>query len=223
MSLSALGLSEAAAEIREGRVDLGRTRDGVSRPHRRGRARRAGLRVSRPRSCAEAGQGARRASRARPADRAAARRAGRHQGRVRHRRLSDRVRLADLGGPHAARGRRGGGAAARRRRGDHGQDRHRRIRLFPSRQDPQPARQDAHAGRLVDGLGGGGRGLHGAGRDRHADQRLDHPARRVLRRGRLQADPRAHPAHRRAAAVPRARPCRGVRALGRGRRVCWPS
>ena len=51
---------------------------------------------------------------------------------------------------------------------------------------------------------GGGRGLHGAGRDRHADQWLDHPARRLLRRGRLQADPRAHSAQRRAAAVPRA-------------------
>ncbi len=75
----------------------------------------------------------------------------------------------------------------------------------------------AHARRLVERLGGGGRGQHGAGRDRLADQRLGHPSGGVLRRGRLQADARPDPAHRRADAVAHARSCRRVRAHGRGR------
>ena len=115
-----------------------------------------------------------------------------------------------------------GRAAARRRRRDHGQDRDHRIRLLPSRQDPQSARSGAHAGRLVERLGGGGRRLHGAGRDRLADQRLGDPPGGVLRRGRLQADARPDPAHRRAAAVARARPCRRVRAHASRTRRCWP-
>ena len=57
---------------------------------------------------------------------------------------------------------------------------------------------------------------HGAGRDRRADQRLGDPSGRLLRRGRLQADPWAHPAHRRADAVAHARSCRRVRAQRRG-------
>jgi hypothetical protein len=67
---------------------------------------------------------------------------------------------------------------ARGRRRHHRQDGDHRIRLFPSRQDPQPARHRAHARRLVVGIGGGGRGRHGAARHRHADQRFDHPSRR---------------------------------------------
>ena len=99
--------------------------------------------------------------------------------------------------PRTRRG--GGGAAARGRRRDHGQDRDHRIRLFPSRQDPQPARSRAHARRLVERLGRGGGGAHGARRHRLADQRLGDPPGRVLRRGRLQADAWADPAQRRAA------------------------
>ena len=149
--------------------------------------------------------------------RAAARRAGRHQGHFRHRRLSDRIRLAAVERTYAAAGRGRGRAAARGRRRDHGQDRDGRIRLLPSRQDAQSARPGAHAGRLVERLGGGRRSRDGAGRDRLADQRLDHPPGRLLRRGRIQADAWPHPAHRRADAVARARPCRRVRPHGRGR------
>ena len=148
---------------------------------------------------------------------AAARRADRHQGHLRHRRHADRVRLAAVGRAHAAPRCGGRGPPARRRRGDHGQDRHHRVRLLSSRQDQEPARPRAHARRLLERLGRGRGGLHGARRDRLADQRLGDPAGRLLRRGRLQADPRPDPAQRRAAAVAHARPCRRVRALGRGR------
>ena len=52
---------------------------------------------------------------------------------------ADRVRLTGLGRPHAAPGCRGRRAPARSRRGDHGQDRHDRIRLFPAGQDQKSA------------------------------------------------------------------------------------
>ena len=77
-------------------------------------------------------------------------------------------------------------------------------------------------GRLLERLGRGRRRRHGAGRDRLADQRLGDPPGRLLRRGRLQADARPHPAHRRADAVARARSCRRVRAHASRTRRCWP-
>ena len=55
----------------------------------------------------------------------------------------------------------------------------------PTAQSAQPG---AHAGRLVERFGRGGRRRHGAAGDRHADRRFDHPARRVLRRRRIQAE-----------------------------------
>ena len=87
---------------------------------------------------------------------------------------------------------------------------------YPSRQDPQSARSGAHAGRLVERLGRGGRRPMVPGAHRLADQRLGDPSGGLLRRGRLQADPRAYSAHRRADAVAHARPCRRVRAHRRG-------
>ena len=78
-----------------------------------------------------------------------------------------------------------------------------------------PHNPRSHAGRIVVGLGRGRCGADGAGRDRLADQRLGDPPRRVLRRGRLQADARPDSAQRRAAAVAGARSCRRVCALGR--------
>src|SRR3989304_5029469 len=59
--------------------------------------------------------------------------------------------------------------------------------------------------------GRGGRRRHGPARARQPDQRLDHPAGRVLRRLRLQADARPDPAPRHAPRVRAARPPRGVR------------
>ena len=78
-----------------------------------------------------------------------------------------------------------------------------------------PHNPDHTPGGSSSGLGRGRGGADGAGRHRLADQRLGDPPRRLLRRGRLQADARADPAQRRAAAVAGARSCRRVRALGR--------
>ena len=168
-------------------------------------------------------------ARARDADRRegrplrpAARRAGRHQGHHRHRRHADRGRHRPARRPHAGAGRDGGGVAARGRRGDHGQDGDHRVRVLLARQDAQSAQPGAHAGRLVLGLGRGGRRGHGAARARQPDQRLDHPAGGVLRRLRLQADPRPDPAARHPQALAHPRPRRRVRAHARGRRACSP-
>ena len=74
-----------------------------------------------------------------------------------------------------------------------------------------PRDPDANAGRLVERVGGGGRrGVRGR-RARHPDQRFDRQASLVLRRGRLQAEPRRPAAHRDFA------PCDGDRS---SRRVC---
>ena len=97
------------------------------------------------------------------------------------------IRLAAVGGPHAAPRRGGGGASARGRRRDHGQDRDDGMYLFHPGKTRNP-HDPPHPGRLVERLGGGSRSRHGAGRDRLADQRLGDPAGGVLRRGRLQAD-----------------------------------
>ena len=217
MSLCALGLSEAAADIREGRITSAElVTDCLARIEEVDADVQAWAFLDRDHALRQAEALDAHRQRRQGAG-PAARRADRHQGHLRHRRHADRIRLAAVGRPHAAPRRRRRRPAARGRRRDHGQDRDHGIRLFPSRQDPEPARPRAHAGRLVERLGGGGRGRHGAGRDRLADQRLGDPAGGVLRRGRLQADARADLAHRRADAVAHARPCRRVRALGRGR------
>ena len=129
--------ADAAADIRDGRITLGRTGRRLPQAHRRGRRRRfrpgpSSTATTRMRQA----QAADEHRSARPSDRAAARRAGRHQGHLRHRRHADRIRLAALGRAHAAPRRRSGGAPARRRRGDHGQDRDHRIRLFHTRARP---------------------------------------------------------------------------------------
>ena len=58
--------------------------------------------------------------------------------------------------------------------------------------DHQSVRSGAHAGRLVVRLGGRGRRQHGAGGDRHPGRRLDHPAGRLLRQLRAEADAGRH-------------------------------
>ena len=79
------------------------------------------------------GARARRAPAQRQAARPAARRAGGDQGHLRHRRLSDRMRLAAAQGPPADARLHRGSAVARGRRGDHRQDGDHRVRLFPRR------------------------------------------------------------------------------------------
>ena len=145
----------------------------------------------------------------------AAWRAGRHQGHLRHRRHADGVRIEAVGRAHAAPRCGGCGAAAGGRRRDPRQDGDDRVRLLQSGQDPKSAQPGSHAGRIVLGLGRGRCGADGAGRHRLADQRLGDPPRRLLRRGRLQADTWPDSAERRAAAVAGARSCRRVCALGR--------
>ena len=217
MSLAALSLTEAAADIRDGRITSAElVGDCLKRIDEVDAEVQAWAFLDRDHAMrqAEAADEHRRHGRA---TRPAARRAGRHQGHLRHRRHADRVRLAVLGRPHAARRCRRGRAAARRRRGDHGQDRHHRIRLLSIRARPAtrtiPTRTP---GGSSSGSAAAVAAAHGAGRDRRADQRLGDPSGRLLRRGRLQADPWADPAHRRADAVAHARPCRRVRAQRRG-------
>ena len=68
--------------------------------------------------------------------------------------------------------------------------------------------------RVVERLGGG-RGLrHVPGCHRHADRRLDHPARRVLRRGRDEADVRAREHDRHPPVCSQPRSSRADRPLG---------
>ena len=69
------------------------------------------------------------------------------------------------------------------------QDGHHAVRVHgPGRARAIRGTSRAHAGRIVVGIGRGGGGGTRGSRDRHADQRLGHPARGLLRRGRLQAD-----------------------------------
>ena len=192
MSSSTLSLVQAAADVRDGRISSAELVADCLQAHRRGRCQGPGLDLSRSRPCHAAGRGGRRPPAPRPRDRSAAWRADRHQGHFRYGRHADRVRLAPLGRPHAE-ARRGGGGAAARGRCDHSrQDRDHRVCLFQSGQDPQSARSRAYARRFVERLGRRCRGLHGARRHRLADQWLGDPSGRVLRRGRLQADARAH-------------------------------
>ena len=119
-----------------------------------------------------------------------ARGARRHQGHHRHGRHAHRERLRAPRRADAVARRERGGDAARRGRRHHGQDRDDGVRHEPSRQDAQPAQPGPHAGRLLQRFGGGGRRGHGAARPRQPDDGIDHPPGVVLRRLRLQADPR---------------------------------
>ena len=80
--------------------------------------------------------------------------------------------------------------------------------------DHQSVRSRAHAGRLVLGLGGRGGRQHGAGGDRHAGRRLDHPAGRLLRQLRAEADAGRHQSRRAAGDQPEH--ARAARRLPRG-------
>ena len=216
MSLAALGLSEAAADIRDGPLHLGGAGRRLPRGSTRSTATSQAWAFLDPEHAMRQAQAAddhrKRASR--PARCMACRR---HQGHLRHRRHADRVRLALWAGRTP---RRDAAAVARLRAAGAvilGKTVTTEYAYFhPGK--TQTRTTGAHAGRLVERLGGGGRAHDGAGRYRLADQRLGDPAGGVLRRGRLQADARADPAQRRAAAVARARPCRRVRAQRRGRR-----
>src|SRR5262249_43337777 len=75
------------------------------------------------------------------------------------------------------------------------------------------------AGGCVGGAGRGRRGGHGAVGARQSDHRVDDPARRVLRRVRVQADARAHFAPWHAPAIAHTRSRRPVRADDRGHRA----
>ena len=157
MSLAALSLTDAAADIRDGRITSAElVTDCLKRVDEVEPEVQAWAFLDRDHVMRQA-QAADEHRRHGRAHRAAARRAGRHQGHFRHRRLSDRIRLAAVERAHAAAGCGRGCAAARGRRRDHGQDRDGRIRLLPPRQDAQSARSGAHAGRLVERLGGGRR------------------------------------------------------------------
>ena len=102
MSLSALGLSEAAADIREGRItSVELVTDCLARVEAVDADVQAWAFLDRDHALrqAEALDMHRREGKALGA---AARRADRHQGHLRHRRHADRIGLAAVGRPHAA-------------------------------------------------------------------------------------------------------------------------
>ena len=207
-----LSAPQAAREIAEGRLTSEELVQACLERIRDARAEGPGLDLPRRGARARAGARGRRAQARGPADRAAARRAGRREGHLRHRRHADRERLRSLHTGRTPRERRRRGREpARGRRGDPRQDGDHRVRLLLARQDAQSAQSRAHARRLLERLGRRRGRRHGAARARQPDQRLGDPARRVLRRVRLQADARADPAHRHAAALAHARPRRALR------------
>ena len=185
MILSALGFREAATEIREGRVTSTElvTR---ARPRCRGRARRPGVRVSRPRSCAEPSQSARRASRPWTPNRPAAavqllsrtcstpttiRPSSAHRsGRVvRPARTQWRWRCCALRGGDAGRG----GSAEY-------------AYLHPGKTRNRTDKTRTPGGSSMGSAAAVATFVVPARSAR--DQRLDHPPRRVLRRGQLRAN-----------------------------------
>ena len=186
-----------------------------SRSHRPARRRRARLVASGPRRCPGTRQGAR--SRTTPGP--AARHPDGREGHHRFARPADDLRLADLQDAPAAGRCRDRGAGARRRRDPARQDGDDRVRQPPSRPDPQPAQSRPYAGRLVVRLGRGGRRLPGDAGHRHADRRLGDPARRLLRRRRLQAELRPFPAGRHEGQHRMARHDRRLCAQRRGHRA----
>lgn len=129
--------------------------------------------------------------------RPAARFSNRREGHVRHVRHAHCLRVADprrSSTDHRCRQRR----AVAPRGSDHcRQDRHHRVRDVFAWADDQSTQRGPHAWRLVQRLGGRRRCRHGAGGFRYPDHGLDHPARGVLRRRRLQADVRHAVAPRR--------------------------
>ena len=217
--ITALTATEAAAEIARGAISA---EDYTAACLERIAAvgpRGARLHPSRPRACAGAGARARSQQSQRRADRPAARHSGRHQGHLRYRRLSDRVRFADSCRPPARRPMppwfaelREAGAVII------GKTVTTEFAYFHPGKTRNPRDPDAHARRLVVRLGRGGRGRHGAAGDRLADQRLDDPAGRVLRRVRRQTQPWPDFARRRADAC-RARST--MSAHSRARSTIW--
>ena len=119
-----------------------------------------------------------RSSRAEP-PRSVARHPGRREGRDRHRRHADRVRLGPAQGPPAAekdsacvaQTREAGGVIL-------GKTATTEFASPWQMGAKNPHDLDAHAGRVVVRLGGGGRGFPRAARLRHPDRRLDRAARR---------------------------------------------
>ena len=190
----------------------------LPRAHRRRSSREVqAWAFSRPRARAGAGARRRHARKGGQGHRPAARRPGRRQGHHRHRGYADRERLrrsSRAASPTAD----AACVTALRRAGAViiGKTVTTEFATFTSGQDAQPAQPRAHARRLLLRLGRGRRRRHGAARARHADRRLRHPAGRLLRRLRLQADLRGDPAHRRADAGALARHGRRLRPFGGG-------
>ncbi len=182
-------------------------------PHRRARARRAG--VGDARRGGRAGQGAPDGRLARPAS--AVRPAGRRQGPDRHGGLADLLRFADPPGPSSGEGRGVRAQVARRGRDRPRQDRHHGVRGVLAGEDAQPPRSIAHAGRILQRFGGRSGRRNGACSARVADRRLRRTPRRVLRSDRVQADLRRRAARRRPSAGARAGYARVLRARDRGR------
>ena len=141
-----------------------------------------------------------------PASRCRRSTACRSASRTSSRRPTCRPRWARRCSPAGARRRtpRASSALRARRRRHPRQDRHHRVRRLRSARHPQSLEPRPHAGRLEQRLGRRRRLRHDQRRARHAGDRLDHPARELLRRVRLQADGRrAQP--RKAATTTRAR------------------
>ena len=223
MSLCALSLCEAAADIREGRITSVELVDRLPRAHRRGRRQRCRPGPSstattpcgrRRRSTSTAGTAARsgRCTACRSASRTFSTPATCRPSSAR--RCGPAARRAAT--PRRSRALRAAGAVIM---GKTVTTEYAYYHPGKTRNPHDPARTP---GRLVERLGGGGRRRHGAGRDRLADQRLGDPPGGVLRRCRLQADAWAHPAHRRAACC-RARSTMSACSRARSRtRRCWP-
>ena len=118
----------------------------------------------------------------------------RGEGRPRHPRTADHLRLEDPRGLDPALRRHRRRAAARGRPADPGQDQHGRVRdglldrALRLRPHPQPVGPRPHPGRLRRRLRGRGRRLRGPARHRHRHRRLHPPARCRHRHRRREAD-----------------------------------
>ena len=215
-----LSATDAARAIREGAISSEQLVEACLARIRESRAGGAGLAVSGRGACARPGARARPRPQGGQADRAAARRAGRHQGHLRHGRHADRGRHRAACRAHAGSRRDRRRDAARGGRGDHGQDGDHRVRHLS-----RPARRAIRTipEHTPGGSSSGSAAAVAAGMVPLAlgqpDQRIGHPSGGILRRIRIQADARTDPEarHPQAFAHPRSR--RRLRAHGRGRRA----